>query len=152
MTEYRTGVRVAVGMSDFNQKIIQEFRSNEGRVGGPFEGHTLLLLHHRGAKSGQERVSPLATQVLGGEGWAVFASKGGAPDHPDWFHNLRSHPEVEIEFGTGTHKVRARVVTGDEREKIWTRQKEAMPGFAEYEVKTSGIREIPVVVLEPIAA
>lgn len=136
-------------MSDFNQKIIEEFRTNEGRVGGPFEGHTLLLLHHRGAKSGQKRVSPLATQVLDGKGWAVFASKGGAPDNPDWFHNLRTHPEVEIEFGTGTHKVRARVVSGDEREQIWTRQKEVMPGFADYEVKTSGIREIPVVVLEP---
>jgi deazaflavin-dependent oxidoreductase (nitroreductase family) len=129
-----------------NEKIIEEFRSNEGRVGGPFEGHTLVLLHHRGAKSGIERVNPLAVQVLGDDSWAVFASKGGAPTHPDWFHNLRANPDATIEFGTETIPVRTRVARDEERERIWTRQKHVMPGFAGYERKTT--REIPVIVLE----
>lgn len=135
-------------MADYNEKIIEEFRANEGRVGGHFEGHTLLLLHHRGAKTGTERVNPLATQVLGSDGWAIFASKGGAPDNPDWFHNLLANPDAEVEFGTGTYPVRARVAEGEERERIWSRQKQVMDGFAKYEAKLQGVREIPVVVLE----
>jgi deazaflavin-dependent oxidoreductase (nitroreductase family) len=134
--------------SNWNQGIIDEFRANEGRVGGRFEGHPLLLLHHRGAKSGVERVNPLACQPLEGGGWAIFASKGGAPTNPDWFHNLRANPRASIEVGAGTHEVVARVAEGEERERIWTRQKELMPGFADYEGTTS--REIPVVILEPV--
>lgn len=131
---------------DWNRKIIEEFRANEGRVGGPFEGAPLLLLHSTGAKTGQERVHPMMYQAVDG-GYAVFASKGGAPDNPDWFHNLVAHPDATIEVGTQTVPVRARVTEGEERERIWTTQKERYPGFAEYEAKTS--RQIPVVLLEP---
>lgn len=136
-------------MPNWNKKIIEEFRANEGRVGGPFEDHPLLLLHHNGAKSGTERVNPLATQPLGDGAWAIFASKGGADTNPDWLHNLVANPDATIEIGTETIPVKARVAEGDERERIWTRQKELMPGFASYEKKTS--REIPVIVLERVA-
>lgn len=136
-------------MANWNVKIIEEFRANEGRVGGPFEGHPLVLLHHRGAKSGTERVNPLAIQPLSDGAWAIFGSKGGADANPDWFHNLVANPDATIEIGTDTVSVKARVAKGDERERIWTRQKELMPGFASYETKTS--REIPVIILERVA-
>ena len=134
--------------NDWNKKIIEEFRANEGRVGGPFEGRPLLLLHHVGAKSGVERVNPLAYQPLDDGAVAVFASKGGAPTNPDWYYNLIAHPKASVEVGTDTYDVIARVAEGDERDRIWERQKQLMPGFAEYEQKTS--RRIPVVVLERI--
>ena len=134
-------------MSDWNQAIIDEFRANEGRVGGMFEGRTLLLLHHRGAKTGIERTNPLAYQQLD-DSVAIFASKGGAPPHPDWFHNIRANPDVTIEVGTETYRARARVAEADERKRIWEKQKVDWPGFSEYEENTKGIREIPVVVLE----
>ncbi len=137
-------------MPDPNQQIIDEFRANEGRVGGPFEGRALLLLHHRGAKSGTERVNPVAYQRLSPGAVAVFASKGGAPTNPDWFHNLVAHPDATVEIGTETFPVRARVAAGEERDRIWERQKRDWPGFAEYEENTKGIREIPVLVLEKI--
>ena len=89
-------------MSDWNQRIIDEFRANDGRVGGPFEGRTLLLLHHRGAKTGTERINPLAYQRLSGDSVAVFASKSGAPTNPDWYHNLLANPDVTVEIGTET--------------------------------------------------
>ena len=133
-------------MANWNDKIIEEFRANKGRVGGPFEGHSLLLLHHRGAKTGIERVNPLASQSLGKGAWAIFASKGGAPTNPDWFHNLLANPDVTIEIGTEIVPVSARVAEGDEREGIWARQKQIMPGFSDYEKKTT--REIPVIILE----
>jgi deazaflavin-dependent oxidoreductase (nitroreductase family) len=132
--------------NDWNSKIIEEFRANGGRVGGPFEGGTLLLLHTTGARSGQERVNPVAYQKVD-QGYAVFASKAGAPTNPDWYHNLLAHPEVEAEIGDQTVRLTARVAQGDERDRIWTRQKETNPGFAEYEQKTT--RQIPVVILEP---
>ena len=132
---------------DFNARIIEEFRANAGKVGGPFEGAPMLLLHHRGARTGQERVSPLVYQPVG-EDFAIFASKGGAPTHPAWYHNVLAHPETEVEVGTGVVHVRARELTGDEREQLWSRQKQLMPGFADYESRTTGIREIPVVLLE----
>ena len=132
---------------DWNAKIIDEFRTNAGKVGGPFEGATLLLLHSKGAKTGAERVNPLAYQSVG-DNFAVFASKGGADDNPDWLYNVKANPDVTVEVGTDTVDVRARVAEGEERERIWTRQKELMPGFAEYEQKT--IRQIPVVVLERV--
>ena len=134
--------------NDRNDKIVAEFRANEGRVGGPFEGHSLLLLHHRGAKSGIERVNPLAAQQLSDGAWAVFASKGGAPTNPDWYHNIRANPRATIEIGTDTYEVTARVASGEERERIWEEQKKRMPGFADYEKSTT--REIPVVILERI--
>lgn len=131
--------------NEWNARIIEEFRANDGKVGGQFEGAPLLLLHTTGAKSGKERVNPMMYQRVG-DAYAVFASKAGAPSNPDWFHNLRAHPEATIEVGTDTLAVTARVAEGDEREQIWTRQKQDYPGFADYEAKTS--REIPVVVLE----
>jgi deazaflavin-dependent oxidoreductase (nitroreductase family) len=131
---------------DWNTKIIEEFRGNEGRVGGPFAGGTLLLLHTTGARSGQERVNPVAYQKLDGDAYAVFASKAGAPTNPDWYHNLVANPDVTAEIGTQTVPLRARVAAGDERERIWTAQKAANPGFADYETKTT--RQIPVVILE----
>jgi deazaflavin-dependent oxidoreductase (nitroreductase family) len=132
--------------NDWNTKIIEEFRGNGGRVGGQFEGFSLLLLHTTGARSGQERVNPVAYQKLDGGAYAVFASKGGAPVNPDWYHNLVAHPDVTAEIGAETVPLRARVAGGDERERIWTAQKAASPGFADYETKTT--RQIPVVILE----
>jgi deazaflavin-dependent oxidoreductase (nitroreductase family) len=132
------------GVNDYNRSIIDEFRAGGGKLGGSFENMNLLLLHTTGAKSGQERVNPLAYQPLGDE-WAIFGSKRGAPTHPDWYHNLVANPEVTIEVGSETLPVTARVLEGEEREKVWTRQKESSPVFAEYETNTS--REIPVIVL-----
>src|SRR4051794_13203418 len=131
---------------DWNRKIIEEFRANAGKVGQPFEGVPILLLHHRGAKTGTERINPLAYR-RDGDNYVVFASKGGAPDNPDWYHNVRANPEGEIEVGTETASVRARVAEGEERERLWEAQKKEFPGFADYEQKTD--RQIPVVVLEP---
>ena len=133
--------------NDWNKPIIEEFRANAGKVGGPFEGSPLLLLHHTGARTGTERVNPLAYQPLR-NGFAVFASKGGAPTHPDWYHNLIAHPEASVEVGADTVDVRARVAGGEERDAIWERQKELMPGFADYEKQTA--RRIPVVILERV--
>ena len=135
-------------VADGNQQIIEEFRANEGRVGGHFEGRTLLLLHHRGARTGTERVNPLAYQRLSDSSVAVFASMGGAPRNPDWYHNLRANPDATVEIGTESFPVTARVAEGEERDEIWERQKRDWPGFAEYEEKTKGIREIPVIVLD----
>lgn len=132
---------------DGNRTIIQEFRANDGKVGGAFRGAPLLLLHTTGARSGRERVNPVMYQDLSGGSVAVFASKGGMPTHPDWYHNLVAHPDVTAELGTGTRRFRARTAAGDERDRIWTRQKADYPGFADYESKTE--RVIPVVVLEP---
>jgi deazaflavin-dependent oxidoreductase (nitroreductase family) len=134
-------------MNDFNQKIIDEFHANDGKVGGPFEGAPVLLLHTTGAKSGQPRINPLAAQLGDGGTLYIFASKAGAPTNPDWYYNLVAHPEVEIEFGTERFSATATPVTGAVRDEIYERQKKLMPGFAEYEEKTKGIRTIPVVEL-----
>ena len=131
--------------NDFNEKIIAEFRENDGKVGGMFEGAPILLLHHAGAKTGTVRVTPLVYQPVDGK-YAIFASKGGAPTNPDWYHNIVANPDTKIEVGSETVDVSARVLSSEDREEIWERQKELMPGFAEYE-KTAG-REIPVIVLE----
>jgi deazaflavin-dependent oxidoreductase (nitroreductase family) len=131
---------------DFNARIIDEFRANEGRVGGPFEGSTLLLLHHIGAKSGKDRINPLVYN-RDGERYVVFASKAGAPTNPDWYHNLKAHPDVTIEVGTDTIDVRAEAATGEERDRLFQAQTERSPQFAEYQSKTE--RVIPVIVLAP---
>ena len=131
--------------NDWNTRVIEEFRANGGKVEA-FPDNNLLLLHHTGAKSGQDRVTPLAYQPVDG-GYAIFASKAGAPDNPAWFYNLKSNPQATIEIGTDSVPVTARVTAPEEREPIWTRQKQDQPGFAEYEQKTS--RQIPVVILEP---
>jgi deazaflavin-dependent oxidoreductase (nitroreductase family) len=131
--------------NDWNTRVIEEFRANDGKVEA-FPDNNLLLLHHTGAKSGQDRVTPLAYQPVDG-GYAIFASKAGAPDNPAWFYNLKTNPQATIEIGTDTVPVTARVTGPEEREPIWTRQKQDQPGFAGYEQKTS--RQIPVVILEP---
>lgn len=138
---------VAKNMSDWNEGIIDEFRANDGKVGGVFQGKPLLLLHHRGARSGIERVSPLMYQKVG-DSYAVFASKGGANSNPDWFHNLRAHPDATIEVGTDKLDVEARIAEGREQDEIWEQQKRDYPQFADYERKTSRAR-IPVIVLDP---
>ncbi len=132
--------------TDFNAKIIEEFRANGGRVGGMFEGATLLLLHHIGARSGQERVNPLVYD-RDGDRYVIFASKAGAPTNPDWYHNLKAHPEVTIEVGTDTIPVTAAEATGQERERLFQAQVERAPTFAEYQAKTE--RTIPVIILTP---
>ncbi len=134
--------------NDWNKQVIDEFRANAGKVGGQFEGAPLLLLHTTGAKSGQARINPVM-YLPDGDNYAVFASKGGAPTSPDWYHNLVASPRASIEVGDRTIKVVTRVAEGDERDRLFSQQKELYPGFAEYEAKTT--RQIPVVVLEPEA-
>ncbi|HVW35093.1 MAG TPA: nitroreductase/quinone reductase family protein [Acidimicrobiia bacterium] len=134
---------------DPNQLIIEQFRAGGGKIPGPAEGFSLLLLHTRGARTGAERVVPVAYQPLG-ESWAVFAAHAGAPRHPAWFHNLLAHPELIIEVGTETILVRARVAEGEERTRIWERQKAFYPRYGRWESMTD--RVIPVVVLERLSA
>ena len=131
---------------DWNAQIIEEFRENDGEVGGPFEGAPLLLLHHTGARTGRVRVTPLMYKDLD-DGFAVFASKGGAPTNPDWLHNIVANPEVEVELGAEAVPAQAEVLEGGDREPIWEDWKDEWPQFAEYEQKTD--REIPVIVLRP---
>lgn len=132
-------------MAGFNDQIIEEFRANDGKIGGNFAGAPMLLLHSTGAKSGAERVTPTMYHDVDGA-VAVFASYAGADVNPAWFHNLVAHPDATVELGTDTVPVRARVTEGDERARIWAAQKERFPGFAGYEQKTT--REIPVVILD----
>lgn len=132
-------------MNDWNQQIIAEFRANEGKVGGPFEGAPMVLITHTGAKSGIERTTPLMAQIKGDD-LVIFASKAGAPDNPDWYHNLVANPTLTVEYGAETFTATARVAEGDEREELWTAQKTAWPQFQGYEDATD--RVIPVVVLE----
>ena len=137
-------------MSDrnsWNQTIINEFRENDGKVGGRFSGSTLLILHTIGAKSGKERVNPVA-YVCDGDQLVIIASKGGAPDNPDWYYNLRAHPMVTVEVGTDKFKARAEEVPEPERSRLYAKMVAMMPGFAEYEKKTS--RVIPVIKLTPV--
>jgi deazaflavin-dependent oxidoreductase (nitroreductase family) len=129
--------------SDWNSKVIEEFRENGGKV-SDFNG-PLLLLHTTGAKTGQERVNPVMYRTVG-SGYAVFATKAGAPVNPDWYHNVVANPDVQAEIGSQTLRLRARVAEPAEREPIWTAQKAEFPGFADYEAKTT--RQIPVVILE----
>ena len=135
-------------VSDSNREVVDEFRSSGGKVAG-FEGRPLLLLHHRGARSGIDRVNPLVYLPVG-DALAVFGSKAGAPTNPDWYHNLQANPETMVEVGTETIAVRARVAEGEERERIWTEQKRLNRNFADYETKTT--RPIPVVILERVAS
>lgn len=131
----------------FEDQTIKEFRANGGRVGGYFANMRLALVHNTGAKSGVERVTPLAYLPVD-DGYAIFASKGGADENPAWYHNLRANPQTSIEVGTETIDVVAREAEGAEREAIWNKQVAAAPNFGEYERKTSR-KHIPVVVLEP---
>ncbi len=132
-------------MPDWNDKIIEEFRANEGRVGGNFAGAPLLLLHTTGRRSGEERVNPMM-YLADGDRLLVFGSKGGAPTNPDWYHNLLSNPDVTVETGIETFPARATVLTGEERDRFFAEQARRYPGFAEYERRTT--RVIPVIALE----
>jgi deazaflavin-dependent oxidoreductase (nitroreductase family) len=132
--------------NDWNKAIIEEFRANDGRVGGHFEGKPLLLLHTTGAKSREERVNPVA-YTQDGDKLVVIASKGGAPSHPDWYHNIVAHPHVTVEVGTEKIEATASVVQEPERRRLYDKMVQVMPGFAEYEKKTT--RSIPVIVLTP---
>jgi deazaflavin-dependent oxidoreductase (nitroreductase family) len=134
--------------NNFNQKIIEEFRANGGKVGGPFEGGNILLLTTTGAKSGQPRISPLAYST-DGDTIVVIASKGGAPTNPDWFYNLVANPIVTVERGTEQFQARATVPEGEDRDRLFSQVSAQMPGFAEYQRNTT--RKIPVVVLERIS-
>ena len=127
-----------------NQTIIEEFRSNGGRIGGSFEGRPVLLLSTTGAKTGLPRLNPLMYLGDGGR-WLVFATKGGSPKHPDWYHNLVANPAVTIEVGTETIEARAEVIAGEERDRLYAVQAGLYPQFAEYEQRTS--RVIPVIAI-----
>jgi deazaflavin-dependent oxidoreductase (nitroreductase family) len=131
---------------DYNARIIEEFHANQGRVGGPFEGATLLLLHHVGARSGKDRINPLVYN-RDGDRYVIFASKAGAPTNPDWYHNLRANPNVSIEVGTDTIGVVASEASGEERDRLFRAQVQRAPQFGEYERKTD--RVIPVILLTP---
>ena len=132
-------------VNDFNQRIIAEFRANEGKVGGPFAGAPMLLLSTTGAKSGQRRTTPLV-YLPDGDRFIIFASKGGAPQHPSWYHNLVAHPDTMVEVGTETIPVTATVITGEERDQLYAKQAGLRPAFGEYQAKTT--RRIPVVALQ----
>ncbi len=140
---------MSTSMNDFNQNVIEEFRANGGVVGGPFDGMTLLLLHHTGAKSGAARINPLA--YLDDDGrYVIFASKAGAPTNPDWYHNIKAHPNVRIEVGDDTFDAVASEATGEERQRLYDAQKARVSSFADYEQKTD--RLIPVILLTPSGA
>jgi deazaflavin-dependent oxidoreductase (nitroreductase family) len=132
--------------NDWNQGIITEFRANEGRVGGPFEGASMILVHHVGRTSGKQYTTPLV--YLPGDGgdesMYIFASKGGAPTNPAWYGNLIAAGKASVEVGTDTFDVTIAEVTGDERDRIFAEQVKRMPGFGDYAKQTEGIRTIPV--------
>jgi len=130
--------------NNWNNQVIHEFRTHEGKVSGPFEGATLLLLTTTGAKSGQQRISPLM-YLPDSNRLIIFASKAGAPTNPDWYHNLLANPEAFVEVGTETFPVTATILTGEDRDRLYAKQAKAFPGFADYETKTT--RKIPVVAL-----
>ena len=137
--------------NNWNEKVIADFRANEGRVGGPFEGAPMVLVHHRGRRSGQEYVNPmmyLAAEPGDGSIY-VFASKGGAPTNPDWYYNLTAAGAGTVELGTGTFPVTVRELHGEEHDRIYAEQAQRYPGFAEYAEKTAGVRTIPVLELIP---
>jgi deazaflavin-dependent oxidoreductase (nitroreductase family) len=135
-----------MSFAEFNQRIIDEFRANGGKPPSWSGTSPLLLVHHRGAKTGTERVNPVAYLADGGQ-YAIFASKAGAPTNPDWYHNLKAHPDTTIEVGSETIPVTATEVTGDERDRLFSAQEQVSPQFAEYQQKTD--RLIPVIALTP---
>ena len=132
--------------NDWNAQTIAEFRKNHGKVGGHFEGAPLLLLHHSGARSGKNRVNPMM-YLKDGDRYLVFASKGGADTNPDWYHNIKAHPDVQIEVGDKTIEARAQEIKGTERDRFYARQASLYPTFAQYQRQTKRI--IPVVALIP---
>jgi deazaflavin-dependent oxidoreductase (nitroreductase family) len=137
-------------VSDWNQKIIEEFRANGGRVGGMFEGAPMILIHHVGARSGVERVTPLVYFPEDEGRMVIVASAGGAPNHPAWYHNLKANPKIDVEVGTETFPVVAEEIAGDDREAVWQRVISEKPGFGEYQLKTT--RTLPLLRLTPLGA
>ena len=136
-------------MTDWNAQVIEEFRANHGRVGGQFEGAPMVLVHHRGRKSGAEYVNPMMYLAAEDDPAAiyVFASKGGAPTHPDWYRNLVASGEARVEVGDDEYAVTVTELTGDDRDRIYAEQARRYPGFAEYAERTAGVRTIPVLAL-----
>jgi deazaflavin-dependent oxidoreductase (nitroreductase family) len=136
-------------MSDWNARTIAEFRANEGKVGGVFEGAPIVLAHHRGRKSGRERVTPMLylPHETDPDIIYVFATRGGSPTHPDWYRNLTAGGDNSVERGTETYKVNVRELKGAERDRIYAEQARRYPSLAEYERQTAGIRTIPVLEL-----
>lgn len=132
-------------LNNWNRQIIEEFRANKGKVGGPFKGAPMLLLTTTGAKSGKRHTTPLV-YLPDNDRFIIFASKAGAPTNPDWYHNLVAHPQVTIEVGTETFDVTAVVINGEERDQLFNRQANINPGFADYQAKTT--RQIPVIALQ----
>ncbi len=135
-------------MSDWNKNIIEEFRANDGKVGGRFANNTLLLLHTIGAKSGKEHVNPLVTFEDGGR-LVIVASKGGAPSHPDWYYNLVANPEVTVEYGTEKFQARATVTSEPERTRLYEGMERRMASFTDYKLNAG--RVIPVVTLSRLS-
>jgi deazaflavin-dependent oxidoreductase (nitroreductase family) len=135
---------VSSPQNERNMGIINEFRANAGKVGGHFEGRSLLLLHTTGAKSGEERINPVAC-VRDGDRLVIIASKGGAPTNPDWYYNIKAHPLVTLETGTEKFEACAEIAKEPERSRLYSQMVAMMPGFAEYQLKTT--RVIPVIVL-----
>jgi deazaflavin-dependent oxidoreductase (nitroreductase family) len=136
-------------MPDWNTQIIEEFRANNGKVGGNFAGAPIVLVHHRGRKSDREFVTPM--MYLADERpntIYVFASKAGAPTNPDWYRNLVAAGQGEVEVGVETYPITVRDLTGEERDRIYAEQARRYPGFADYAAKTAGIRTIPVLALD----
>lgn len=133
--------------NDFNQQIIEEFRANDGRVGGPFEGARLLLLTTTGAKTGIRRTNPVA-YLLDGPRKLIIASAAGAPGHPAWYYNLLANPRVTVEDGVLTYQAQAVILEGEERDRLFARAAEEDRVWADYQAKTS--RVIPVIALNPI--
>jgi deazaflavin-dependent oxidoreductase (nitroreductase family) len=135
--------------NDFNRALIADLRANRGKAsGGPFQGGQILILTTKGARTGEPREHPLAYSEDDGL-HVIVASKGGAPTHPHWFHNLRTHPIVTVEVGGETYQAKAKVVEDDEEyERLYTQHAALMPGFNDYRKKTD--RRIPVIVLEPV--
>jgi deazaflavin-dependent oxidoreductase (nitroreductase family) len=137
-----------MSVADFNQQIIDEFRHNHGKVGGGFAGAPMVILTTTGAKSGRRHTTPLV-YLPEGDQLYIFASKAGAPTHPAWYHNLVANPRVTVERDGEAYEADARVVTGAERDRLFAAQAQAMPGFAEYQAKTT--RTIPVIELERVS-
>ena len=136
-------------MSDFNTNVIEEIRANHGKVGGPFEGAPMVLVHHRGRKSGAEHVVPLMYMADEADPntMYIFASKAGAPTHPAWYHNLMAADGTTVEVGDETYDVKVTELHGEPREEIFNEQARRYSGFADYAAKTAGIRDIPVLAL-----
>ena len=133
------------GASDFNTKMIEEFRANEGRAGGPWAATTLILIHHIGARSGTERVTPLGCSPQGDGRFAIVASNGGSPTHPDWYYNLKANARITVEVGTQTFTVLAEELDGTVRAGLWPKLVAEYPSIGEYQASTT--RQIPVFML-----